>query len=320
LDRRRIPWVALLALLLGAAASGARSETLDERLPLAEGGRVTIDLDLGIGLRPDRGALEVVAHDAADVHLVAESSGFGAWGVVFELDPRPDAIRLTGRVDGATSWMFGGPRVVVRAFVPRGATLDLRTSAGPISVEGTGGDLRVRADDGDVEVQGARGAIKLRTLRGRVEASAIEGELDVKTSEGDIEITDIGGSVRARTTLGTIEAARIRGSLAARAAQGEIELLEVEGPVEARTGRGAVRLHFVSDPTGALETADGGIDVSFPTRGAADLDARASQVEIGAGVAFVGESEDGQAIGALNEGGAPLWLRAPRGRIRLSRR
>lgn len=310
--------LALLGLL--AAAPPLRAEEIDERVPIAAGSRLVVDFDLGIGLRPDRGRIEVATHAADEVRVIASSSGWASGSVRVSLEPDPAGVRVEGRVDGALSWLFGGPHVELHVFVPESTSVDLRTTVGPVRVTGVRGSLRVRVDDGDLEVRDAQGDAKLRTLRGDVEVVGLVGDLEVKTSEGAIEIADVRGDVRARTIAGSIDAQRVEGSLSARAAEGDVELAEVRGRVEARTGLGGVRTGFAGAPQGALETADGDLEVSFPTRAAADLDARGSALEIGAGVEFAGDKGPAHAVGTLAGGGAPLWLRAERGRIRLSRR
>jgi hypothetical protein len=255
-----------------------------------------------------------------EVRVLASTSGWGSGSVRVTVEPDPGGVRIEGRVEGALSWLFGGPHVELQVFVPERTNIDLRTTVGPVRVTGMRGSVRVRVDDGDVELRDAEGDAKLRTVRGDVEVSGLDGDLEVKTSEGAIEIEDVRGTVRARTTIGSIDAQRVEGSVVARAAEGNVELAEVSGRVEARTGLGAVRTIFSGAPQGALETAEGDLEVSFPTRAAADLDARGGALEIAAGIEFAGEQGPAHAVGALAGGGAPLWLRAERGRIRLSRR
>ena len=308
---------ALFTLVLGLPAAAA---DLAEVLPVEADGRLVVEMGLGIGLREDRGALEVIGHDEPVVSIETETTGWGADAVVFSLERDDAGVRFSARVEGATSWLFGGPRVEVRIRVPRPYALDLRTTAGPVRVEKTRGALRIRSDDGNVELREVSGQIKVRVLSGSVEASDISGDLEVKTAEGSLEIAGVEGELRARTTLGDIDIERVTGAVAARAAVGDIDLRAVESPIEVRTGHGTIRARFLGNPRGALETVDGAIDVSFPTAATADLDARGAALELGAGVDFDGEQGDGQAVGALGGGGAPLWLRATTGRIRLSRR
>jgi hypothetical protein len=317
-----LSWFALGLALCGLLASPSplRAEEIDERVPAAPGGRLVVDVDLGIGLRPDRGRVEVSTHAAEEVRVVASTSGWASGSVRVNVAPEPAGVRVDARVEGALSWLFGGPHVELRVFVPERTSVDLRTTAGPVRVTGVRGSVRVRVDDGDVELRGSEGDAKLRTLRGAVEVSGLAGDLEVKTSDGAIEIEGVRGDVRARTTAGSIDAQDVEGSVSARAAEGDVELADVRGPVEARTGRGVVRTGFAGPPQGALETAEGDLEVSFPTRAAADLDARGGALEIGAGVEFAGEQGPAHAVGTLAGGGAPLWLRAERGRIRLSPR
>ena len=301
-------------------AAPLHAADLDEQLPAPPGGRLIVELGLGIGLREDRGALEVVGHDEPDVWIETETTGWGADAVAYSLERDEAGVRMSARVEGATSWLFGGPRVEVRIRVPRPYALDLRTTAGPVRVEGTRGALRIRSDDGDVELRDHVGDAKVRVVAGSALALEIDGDLEVKTAEGSLEIAGVTGELRARTTLGSIDIERVGGAVAARAAEGDVDLRSVAGPIEVRTGKGTIRAGFRGDPRGALETVDGEIDVSFPTAAAADLDARGARLELGAGVAFEGEHAEGRAVGALGGGGAPLWLRAGAGRIRLSRR
>ncbi|MDH3685221.1 MAG: DUF4097 domain-containing protein [Myxococcales bacterium] len=318
MHRQRISSAFLLALLL--LAPPAQGADLEETVAAEPGGRLVVELGLGIGLREDRGALEVIGHDEPVVAVETETTGWGADAVEFTLERDDTGVRLAARVEGATSWLFGGPRVEVRIRVPRPYDLDLRTTAGPVRVQGTQGNLRIRSDDGDVELREVSGEIKVRVLTGSVEAADVSGALEVKTADGELEIAGVDGELRARTTLGDIDIERVTGAVAARAAEGDVDLRGVEGPIEVRTGSGAIRAGFRGNPRGAIETVDGGIDVSFPTAAAADLDARGATLELGAGVAFEGEHASGQAVGALGGGGDPLWLRATTGRIRLSRR
>lgn len=312
----------LLATTLALVAAGAQGQDLDEQLPARSGGRLEVDIDLGIGLRSDPGSLQVSTHSRDEVRVVTESSGWGSWSVVFDLSGEQGDARLLGRVEGATSWMFGGPRVVVRIWVPEHYDVDLRTTAGPVRIENLTGAVRARVEDGSIELRDTRGPAKLRATTGSVEVADIEGDLDAKTSEGRIEAARVAGGVRARTTYGAIELREIDGDVNARAVEGDIELLDVGGRVVAHAAVGEVRASFLGDPSGALETERGMLEVRFPGAAHADLDARTQTgvLELDAGVAVNGELGPKRAIGAINGGGPPLWLRAGDGGIRVSRR
>ena len=155
---------AVAGLLMVAVLSAcATSEEVNERIQVEPGGRLEVDLDLGDGLRPDPGSLEVLAHDANEVRIHAHASGWGASGVRFRVDETERGVRVFGRVEGAFAWMFGGPNIQVSIRVPREFALDLRCTAGPITVEEVNGPVRARTADASIEVIGAEGTVKLRT-------------------------------------------------------------------------------------------------------------------------------------------------------------
>jgi len=312
----------LLAMLVGAWLAPAAAMAFEEAIPVEPGGSLTVDVDLGEGLRPDPGFLELAAHDADEVRVLADADGWASWAVKCRLDEGEPAVRLDVRVEGATSWMFGGPRVRVRVWVPREFSVDIRSNSGPIRIQDLGGSVRARTRDAGVEVRGISGPVKLRVVNGPVEIEDITGDLQVTSSDGPIQIAWVAGDVEARTTGGRIEMRHIDGEVTAKTLGGSIELAQVRGPIVARTERGSVRASFSESPAGSLETESGSIDVLIPTDSNADLDARATRgsVALDAAIGLNGEKGDNFVVGRINGGGALLLLRTSRGRIHLSRR
>jgi hypothetical protein len=312
----------LLAMLISACLAPAAAIAFEEALPVEPGGTLAIDVDLGEGLRPDPGFLELASHDADEVRVVGDADGWASWGVSFALEAGGPAVRLDVRVGGATSWMFGGPRVRVRVWVPREFSVDVRSNSGPLRIQEIGGRVRARARDAGVEVRGVLGPVKLRVVNGPVEIEEITGDLQVTSSEGPIQVAWVAGDVEARTTGGPIEMRHIDGAVTAKTLGGSIELAQVRGPIVARTERGSVRASFSGPPAGSLETERGSVDVVIPADSAADLDARATQgsVALDAALGLDGEESDNRVVGTINGGGELLLLRTSSGRIHLSRR
>ncbi|MDJ0869538.1 MAG: DUF4097 family beta strand repeat-containing protein [Myxococcota bacterium] len=311
----------LLSLALLGAAADAGAETLDERVPVRPGGHLEVVLDLGEGLRPDPGSLEVVSHDVDEVRVLAETSGWGAASVRTRVEQTGERVRVVSTVTGTFAWMFGGPRVEVRIWVPRHFSLDLRASAGPIRVEDVSGGVRVRARGAAIEVVGVEGSVRLRTEDADLRVREVVGDVELKTTEGDLEASWVTGDLDARTGGGAIEARHVAGRAVLRSDDGPVELRDVSGPVEVKTERGSVFASFVDAPAGLVETRNGSVDVVVPARAGAELDARASGggVEL-AGLTLDGEQGETRALGLLNGGGARLQLYTPRGRIRVRAR
>jgi hypothetical protein len=315
--------VAIGVWLLAALLAGcALADDMDERIPVEPGGRLEVDLDLGQGLRPDPGSLEVVSHDANEVWILADASGWGASGVRFRVDQGEHAVRLLGRVEGAFSWMFGGPKIQVRILIPREFSVDLRCTAGPIRITDVTGRVRARTSDAAVEVEGAEGSVKLRTADGDLRVSEVVGDVEVKTSAGDIEMSWITGDVEARTGDGHIDLAHVEGHLAAQSDWGPIEIRDVNGTVEAKGEQGSIFVSFAGEPAGALETSRGTVRAVIPADAGVEIDAisRRGSVEVAPGLSVPGDQSEKRVSGPINGGGRSLRLYTARGTVRVGRR
>jgi hypothetical protein len=312
----------LAALATALLACQGDPDALEERLPVRPGGLLEVDLYMGEGLRPDQGSLEVASHDANEVRIAADASGWGAGGVAFRVARDGEAVRLYGRVTGTLSWLFGGPQMTVRIWVPREFSLDLRCSAGPIRIDDVSGRIRARAADAPIEVSGAAGSLKLRTNHGDVRVSEVEGDVDVRASSGALELSWITGNVEARTGRGEIEATHVTGSLTLASGRGGIEIRELDGAAVARTERGSVIASYVGAPAGDLETSRGSVRVVVPNGAGAELEAisRHGSVELASGLELDGDRDTERVAGKLGRGGARLRLYTARGSIHLIRR
>ena len=313
--RSPISAVILAALL----AAPIQADDLDERIPAPPGGRLEFDLERGEGLRPDPGTVEVTTHDADEVRILVDRSGWAASSVRFRVDRNGDTIRVYGRPSGAFSWLFGGPQVNVRVWVPREFSVDVRCSTGPIRIDGVTGAVRARTRDAGVEVTAVEGPVRLRVANGAIRVSEATGALDLKTSDGDIELAWITGDVEARTSSGAIEASHVTGDLTLRSDRGSIEVREIDGRLDAKTERGGIFASFSTAPAGALETRRGEVEVAIPRDAATSLDAltRRGEVEIAEGIRIAHRGGDGRVTGEINGGGATLRLYTARGQIRV---
>ena len=311
--------VALLVGLLTAAQSSA--EALDRRVPVEPGGRLQVDLDLGEEMRPERVSLDVRSHDADEVWAVAEPSGLGAASVKFRVEHDGEVVRVYGTSDGLMSWLFGGPGVHVRVWVPRHFSLDLRSTSGPIRVEDVAGDVRARTSDAAIEVDGVEGNVSLRTREGAVKVREVHGDVEIRVAEGAIEVSWVTGDVEARAREGDIHVRHVEGRLVLRSDSGEIGLQEVRGHAEVKAERGTVHAVFGERPSGLLETHRGSVVVSLPADAGLRLDARARGGNVRVdGFRIQGERTPNHVIGAVNGGGALLRVYTARGNIRVGRR
>lgn len=303
----------LLLVCIGGGCTDAKG--VDETVRTRPGGLLEVYLDRGYGLRPDPGTLVVQSHAADEVRVVGEASEWGASGVRFRIDDQEESVRVTGGVGGPVSWLFGGPRIDVRIWVPREYAVDVRCTAGGVRLEDTRGSLRVRTA-GDVEIARGVGEVRVRT-DGDVRITEIEGEVDVRSDAGAIEVSWIRGDAELRTGSGEIEASHVQGTLVARSGRGALDVHDHAGPIEAVTERGEVYVSFVGDPEGRIETSRGPVEVLLPERARAQLDAisRRGRVEIDGGFRIPGTQAEDRVTGPLNGGGAALRLFTARGTV-----
>jgi hypothetical protein len=318
---RLTPSLLLLAILAWPGA--ARAEGLDQRVPAAPGGRLQIDLDLGEETRSGRVSLDVRSHDADEVYAVADLSGPGSASVTFRLEADDHGVRLYGRSEGLMSWIFGGPGVAVRVWVPREFSVDVRNSSGPVHVEDLIGRVRARTTDGRIEVSAVEGEVEIHTETGTVEVSEVQGPVTVRATQADVSLTWVEGETRVRIGGGDIRARHVEGPLQLRTDAGEVAIRDLRGRVDVKTERGAVYASFAGPPEGRIETQRGSVEVAIPEHAGVALDARTRHgtVEVADGLAFDGTPPRvDHCVGKINGGGAPLEIYSARGHIRVGRR
>jgi DUF4097 and DUF4098 domain-containing protein YvlB len=308
--------------LLSIGATAPRAEGLDSRIPVQPGGLLQIDLDLGEEGRADRVSLDVRSHEADEVYATADLSGLGASSVTFRVEPDDNGVRLYGRSGGLMSWLFGGPGVVVRVWVPRSFSIDARSSSGPIRIEDVVGKIRVRTTEASIEVRGIEGSVSARTDSGDVSVIEVQGEVSVRASEGSIELSWISGTSRVLTGEGDITARHVDGAMDLRTDSGEISLRDVRGDTHARTEVGAVYASFAAAPEGVLETQRGSVEVVFPSHAGTALEARSGHgsVVILDGIDANGQRGEDFFVGEVNGGGPSLHIYTARGNVRVGQR
>ncbi len=313
--------VSLTAVLL-ATAPGAAEADFERVVAAAPGSRVELDLDLGDGLRPDRGFVSISTQASNEVSVLVRTDGWGSWNVQSTLDVKPERTRVDVRVAGASAWLFGGPQVRIEVRVPEQAQVEVRSRGAALRVADLRGALRARVREADVELRGMRGPVRLHVVGGDAELSELQGDLEVSAAGGDVDASWVSGMVEARTSDGDIALQEVSGAVTAKALAGKVTVSQAHGPVSARSEDGDVAVSFAASASGSIESADGDVSVTLPENAALALDARATRgrVEVAAGIPWRGERGERQAVGAIGGGGARLVVRSSDGVVRISGR
>jgi len=270
-------------------------EWLEERVPVEPGGTLYVDLD--------RGSVVVSTHDANEVRVEASARGWSSGLVLFCLEKNGNDVQLDGGVDHWMPSMFGRPRILVRAWVPSGYSVEIESGGGR------------------VHVSGVHGRVSANTRGGRIELSHVEGPALLRTSGGRIHVEDQRGDLRARTTGARIGIDGIDGDAELRTSGGRISVQDATGEVDARTTGGSISVSFIHEPWGRLETSGGSVEVEFPEGVGVDLDARTSGGNVKIEHPHEPQDRHGKTRfqGPVDGGGSPLRVRTSGGSIRLRR-
>jgi DUF4097 and DUF4098 domain-containing protein YvlB len=130
------------------------------------------------------------------------------------------------------SLVFGANGLKVRATVPHGAALKVKTASADTRVTGRTGALEINAVSGDVRVRGSvDGDVALKTVSGDAEIDAVSGSVTAQTVSGDIKLGPVGGEVNAKSVSGDI---RVDGVSA-----GDVKFSSVSGDVEIGVASGS---------------------------------------------------------------------------------
>lgn len=103
------------------------------------------------------------------------------------------------------SLVFGNNGLRVKANVPHGAGVKVKTASADTAITGTLRTLDVNGVSGDVRVRGEiADDATVKTVSGDVELERVDGDLSVQTVSGDARVRGIAGSVDAKSVSGDI--------------------------------------------------------------------------------------------------------------------
>ncbi len=301
----------VLLLLLGISLPAAAADFAGE-VPAAAGDALRIELD--------RGSVTVRSHEGSLVRVTARTRGMGASSVRFELSEVESGAVLRCHSDAWLDFLRGGPTVEVEAYLPHEVAIDVRTEGGDVHIAAVDAGVVVRTSTGAVRVEDVEGSVDVQTSGAPIATRSVRGDVSAVTAGGRIDVYDVQGDVRAVTSGGSISLTRVEGDAETLTSGGPIEIDGLSGEVRARTSGGAIRTRFTDEPAGVVETSGGGIEVAFPARVGATLDALTygGRVEVDAPVEPTA-AEGGRLLAQLNGGGPRLLLRASGGSIRVRR-
>lgn len=189
----RITKTALLMLAtLMAIGTAWAAQPVSEKLPLAPGGEVDIEVLSGTV------TIEAWSQNFVEV---TGTLGDGAEGLDFGGDE--DGVYIEVEYDED----YHGKQVVATDLtirVPAGAALSVETVSASISVTGVTGELDLETVSGNIDVASKPSSLDVETVSGNIAIETAPPETDVSSVSGLIEIRASGGSLDAENVSGKI--------------------------------------------------------------------------------------------------------------------
>lgn len=201
--------------------------------------------------------------------------------------------------------------------VPKGASADITSERGDVSMDGLRGEQSITAQRGDVRVTNVEGLVRIHKSRGSATVREIKGNVDVEGRGRDVEASDVTGTVtvngefsgsvqfsnvgqtlrfnssrtdltaqklsgKLNMELGSLDARGVDGPFEIATRQKDISLEEFKHSVKIATTNGNVRLQTSVAPTQAMEVdvRRGEIEVELPSRSNFQIDASSRHGEV----------------------------------------
>jgi DUF4097 and DUF4098 domain-containing protein YvlB len=143
------------------------------------------------------------------------------------------AYRGKGKFGFSFGMLFGSDGLTVRATVPHGANVKVKTASGDTEVAGRLGSLDVASVSGDVRVRGeVSGDAVVKTVSGDARLEGVGGRVSAHTVSGDVRIGSTGGSIDTKTVSGDVRFEAVR--------EGDVRFSSVSGDIEIGIAAGSL--------------------------------------------------------------------------------
>jgi hypothetical protein len=138
------------------------------------------------------------------------------------------------------SRLRGDAAVAALRGIGRLGECHFKISAGSIDIADVG-PVQLRTSAGDITLGRVAGDAELATSSGALRVESIDGTAVVKNSNGDTRIGEISGDLRVSGANGDIVVDRARAAVVAKTANGDVRVGEVSvGAIQAETARGRI--------------------------------------------------------------------------------
>jgi Putative adhesin len=190
-----------------------------------------LELDVGI----PSGDIEVETVEGEESNITVD----GDDRLLEEVEIRQDGNRVVVSYRGKGKIGFSlspftlvfGSELKVRARIPHGAGVKVKTASADTELEGHFGPLGINSVSGDFRLRGeVAGDASLKTVSGDAELERVDGDLSVQSVSGDVRSGPVAGSANAKTVSGDIRFdAVVAGDVRFTSVSGDVEIGIAEG-------------------------------------------------------------------------------------------
>jgi len=294
MEARTFSTVTFVAGLLLAGPCFAGEKVLDRSFEVADGGRLSVQLDVG--------SITVTGSDASRVvvRLRAHGSDREIERLTWSAEKDAEGVKVVSKRSGERGW-FANQNLQVTASieVPRAYNVNLDTAGGGIEVRNLKGDATGKTSGGRLLVESVQGNVNMRTSGGGVMLRSISGPVEASTSGGQIEARDLTEGLRAHTSGGSIHLERIR------------------GPIDVHTSGGSIYAELVGENRGiSARTSGGSIELRVPRTINATVNASTSGGRVNTNLPMTTREQSKQSLrGTVNGGGPEILARSSGGSV-----
>ena len=195
----------------------------------------TTPLPLNLEVEIPSGDIEIETADGEESRVSVD----GDERLLADVEIRQDAGRIvvSYRGKGNFGFSFGGffgrDDLRVRASIPHGGGVKVKTASADTEVAGRLGALEVNSVSGDILVRGEiSGDAVMKTVSGDAHLEGVGGKVAAQTVSGDVRVASTARTVDTKTVSGDIRLDTVR--------EGDIRFTSVSGDVEIGIAAGSL--------------------------------------------------------------------------------
>jgi hypothetical protein len=193
-----------------------------------------LPLELEVGI--PSGDIEVETTEGEESNITVD----GDDRLLEEVEIRHDGNRLVVAYRGKGKLGFSlsplslvfGSELRVRASVPHGAQVKVKTASADARLDGHFGPVAVNSVSGDLRVRGEiAGNASVKTVSGDADLDRVDGDMSAHSVSGDLRIGPVAGSAETKTVSGDIRFQSVTA--------GDVRFTSVSGDVEIGIAHGS---------------------------------------------------------------------------------